>query len=90
MTWWEVAAVALFIVGFLAMGAVLAYRLYRNPFLLAQLLPVIWREVKPPFDKYILPHLIRLWARYDAETEDAWRECQRRGGRWNHRTRRCE
>jgi hypothetical protein len=90
MNWWEVAAIVLFAIGFLAMGAVLAVRLYRNPFLLTSLLPVIWRELKPPFDRYVLPHLIRLWARYDAETESAWRDCQRRGGRWNAVKKKCE
>ena len=79
-----------FIVGFVGMGAVLAVRLYRNPFLLASLVPVIWRELKPPFDKYILPHLIALWSRMDAETEQAWRDCQRRGGRWDHVRKRCD
>lgn len=37
------------------------------------------------------PHLLAyVTKRMPAEEEDAWRKCQLRGGKWNHRTRRCE
>lgn len=90
MSWWEWAAIGMFLLGFFAMGAVLAVRLYRNPFLLAGLIPVIWKHVKKPIVRHILPVVLRVFKRYDPETEAAWRDCERKAGKWNFRTRRCE
>lgn len=90
MSWWEWAAIGMFLLGFFAMGAVLAVRLYRNPFLLMGLVPVMWKHMKKPVVRYVVPLFFKLFKRMDPETEAAWRQCMRRGGEWNYRTRRCE
>lgn len=90
MSWWEWAAIACFLVGFVGVGAMMAVRLYNNPFLLAGLVPVIWQHMKPAVLKYIVPIFLRLFKRMDPVTEAEWRDCQRRGGKWNYRTRKCE
>lgn len=80
MSWLEIAAITFGLLGFAAMGAVLAFRIYRNPFLLAGLLPILWAHVKPVLFKY----LALLFARMDEEDE---KEMQRefragRHGEW--------
>jgi hypothetical protein len=87
MTWIETFAIIFGLLGFFAMGAVLAFRVYRNPFLLTGLVPVLWAHVKPVLVKHVLPYFL---GRMDEDTERAWRECERRGGKWNHRKKRCE
>lgn len=37
--------------------------------------------------KAVAPAVLR---RMPPELEKQWRDCERRGGRWNHRTKRCE
>jgi hypothetical protein len=86
VSWLETAAIVFGLLGFAAMGAVLAFRIYRNPFLLAGLLPIVWAHVKP----VLMPMLARLFRRLDEPTEKAWRDCVRRGGKWNYHKRRCE
>lgn len=56
MSWIEIAAIVFGLLGFTAMGAVLAFRIYRNPFLLAGLIPVLWSHVKPVLVKHVLPY----------------------------------
>ena len=90
MSWWEVAAIGLFVAGFLAMGALLAYRLYRNPFLLAGLVPVIWAHVKPVFIKHVWPVLLKVFGRMTPEEEAEMRREYRagRGDDWLRKWRR--
>lgn len=40
--------------------------------------------------KALLPKLMLLAQRMPADEEKAWRDCQKRGGRWNYQKRRCE
>ncbi len=90
MHWLEVAGIVFGLLGFFAIGGVLAFRVYRNPFLLAGLLPVIWDHVKPALIRHVVPLFLNLTKRMPPEEEAEWRDCQKRGGRWNHHTRRCE
>ena len=53
--------------------------------------PAFWGEVGKELFSKAWP---KIWAvlskRMDPETERRWRECERRGGKWNHVKRRCE
>lgn len=80
---WEWAAIVCFLLGFVGMGAVLAYRLYRNPFLLAGLIPTLWAHAKP-----VLLRIIML--RNSQEDERRMVECIRRGGEWDNFRKRCK
>jgi hypothetical protein len=75
MSWLETAAIIFGLLGFAAMGAVLALRLYHNPFLLSGLLPVLWTHVKPMLIKYVLP----LFRRMPPEEEAEWRRAVLQG-----------
>lgn len=75
MHWLEVAAIAFGLLGFAAMGAVLAYRLYHNPLLLVGLLPAIWAHLKPAFLRYVMP----IFQRMPPEEETEWRRAERQG-----------
>jgi nucleoside recognition membrane protein YjiH len=55
-------------------------------FLIAQR-PSFWIEFGVRIFKAILPTILK---RMPPEEEAAWRKCQLRGGKWNHRKRRCE
>ena len=53
--------------------------------------PVTWMNVGHAVVKAALPVVIAyVLKRKPPAEEQAWRDCQRRGGRWNDRTRRCE
>jgi hypothetical protein len=79
VTWQEGVGVAIVCLGLFAGAYVVSQRpsfwLEFGTRLLAKLLPLIWRVVSK---------------RMDPETEKAWRDCQRRGGKWNYHRRRCE
>jgi hypothetical protein len=81
MHWLEIAAIIFGLLGFAAMGAVLAYRLYHNPLLLTGLVPVLWRHVKPLFFKYIVPYFTK---RIPPEEEAEYRRAvlAGRGDEW--------
>jgi nucleoside recognition membrane protein YjiH len=55
-------------------------------FLVAQR-PSFWIEFGVRIFKAILPTILK---RMPPEEEAAWRKCMLRGGKWNHRKRRCE
>lgn len=75
MSWLEIALVLAVLVGAGAGTALVV----RNP--------AFWVGLGSAMLQGLLPVLTR---RMDPETERRWRECQLRGGRWNHRTRRCD
>lgn len=79
MNWLEIASIALVCLG-LAAGAFLFAR--RPEFwiefgyrLFERLWPLVWRVMSK---------------RMDPETEKAWRDCRRKGGKWNQHKKRCE
>jgi hypothetical protein len=79
MTWLEVALVAAVIVGVGAAGFLVAQR------------PAFWLDMGRELAKRLWPFVLAyVTKRMDPETEERWRQCQRRGGKWNHRTKRCE
>lgn len=79
MTWQEAVATLVILAG-LGAGA----------FLVAQR-PAFWIEFGFRILKAITPSIWGyLSKRMSPEEEARWHDCQRRGGRWNHRTRRCE
>lgn len=79
MTWQEVVAVGLVLVGLTAGGYMAAQR------------PAFWIELGGRLIKAFLPYAISyVTKRMPPEEEAAWRKCQLRGGKWNYRTRRCE
>jgi len=49
--------------------------------------PVFWIGMGKEIFKIMIPIIIK---RMPLEEEEAWRKCQLRGGRWNHRTKKCE
>jgi hypothetical protein len=79
MTWQEGVAVLVIVAG-LGAGA----------FLVAQR-PSFWIEFGARLLQRLGPRVIGyLTKRMPPEDEEAWRKCQLRGGKWNHRKRRCE
>jgi hypothetical protein len=79
MSWQEGVAVALVLVGLMAGGYIAAQR------------PAFWIEFGGRIFKKLLP-IIFAYAtkRMPPEQEKAWRDCERRGGKWNHFKKRCE
>jgi hypothetical protein len=49
--------------------------------------PTFWIGLGTVLFKAALPYLLK---RMPPEEEAEWRKCQLRGGKWNHRKRRCE
>lgn len=79
MSWVEFAALSILFVG-LGAGA----------FLVAQR-PSFWAALASSAVKAALPAAISvLTKRMPPDQEKAWRDCQKRGGKWNHLKRRCE
>jgi hypothetical protein len=79
VNWIEVALIAVVLAGLLA-GA----------FLVAQR-PSFWFGLGTVMLKAGMPYVIRyITKRMPPEQEKAWRDCERRGGKWNHLKRRCE
>jgi hypothetical protein len=53
--------------------------------------PAFWGDVISEIASKALPQIKHvLTKRMDPETEKRWRECERRGGKWNHMKKRCE
>ena len=53
--------------------------------------PVFWVGLGQAVAKAALPAIIAvILKRKPPAEEQAWRDCQRRGGRWNHLKKRCE
>ena len=75
MTWFEIIALAVLLLGVGAGGFLVAQR------------PTFWAGLLTVGLKAAWPYLVR---RMPAEQEQAWRDCIRRGGQWDHRTRRCK
>ncbi len=79
MSWQEIIAVIVVIAG---LGA--------GVFLAAQR-PAFWIEFGGRIFKQLLPLMITyITKRMPPDQESEWRKCQLRGGKWNHRKRRCE
>jgi hypothetical protein len=79
MTWQEGVGIALVCIGLLGGAFVVAQR------------PAFWIEFGARLIKALMPRLVGyVTKRMDLKTEAEWRKCQLRGGKWNHRTRRCE
>jgi hypothetical protein len=53
--------------------------------------PAFWGDVISEIATKAWPEIVKVFTkRMDPETEKAWRDCQRRGGKWNQHKRRCE
>lgn len=53
--------------------------------------PAFWMGLGSAIVKAAMPAIMAaVLKRMPPEQEKAWRDCQKRGGRWNNRTRRCE
>lgn len=79
MHWQEYLAIALVLLGLVAGGYIAAQR------------PAFWMEFGTRLLKAIWPFLFAyVTKRMDPKTEKAWRDCELRGGKWNHATKRCE
>jgi hypothetical protein len=46
-----------------------------------------FKELRPLIVGAVMATVLK---RMDPKDEEAWRKCQLRGGKWNHRKRRCE
>jgi hypothetical protein len=49
--------------------------------------PTFWVGLGAVIFKALLPFILK---RMPPEEEEAWRKCMLRGGKWNHKKRRCE
>lgn len=79
MNWIEAALIAAVLAGLIAGGVLAAQR------------PSFWFGLGTVMFRAGMPHLIEYIAkRMPPEEEEAWRKCQLRGGKWNHRKKRCE
>ena len=79
MTWLEIALIAFALAG-----------LFAGAFLVAQR-PSFWMGLGTELIKPVIPSVVRyMTKRMPPEQEAAWRECQKRGGKWNAHKRRCE
>ena len=75
MTWLEIAAIAVLLIGIGAGGYLVAQR------------PTFWVGMGVAAFRAVLPHLAK---RMTAEEEQAFRDCVRRGGEWDPMRKRCK
>ena len=75
MTWLEIAAIAVLLIGVGAGGYLVAQR----PTFWAGLVVVVFKAAWPFLSKRMTP-----------EQERAWRDCVRRGGEWDPMRKRCK
>jgi hypothetical protein len=75
VNWIEIAAIVVLLLGIGAGGFLVAQR------------PTFWLGMLTAVVKELLPVILR---RMTPAEEAAWRECQRRNGKWNHSKKRCE
>lgn len=75
MTALEITAIAVLFLGICAGGFLVAQR------------PTFWAGLVAVGIKAALPHLLK---RMPPEQEQAFRDCYRRGGKWDHLRRRCK
>jgi hypothetical protein len=53
--------------------------------------PAFWGDLVTQIASKAWPEIMKiLTKRMDPETEKRWRECQRRGGKWDHVRKRCD
>ena len=74
MTWLEIAAIAVLLIGIGAGGYLVAQR------------PTFWAGLVVVVFKAVLPHLAK---RMTPEQEKAFQDCVRRGGEWDFQRKRC-
>jgi len=74
MTWLEIAAIVVLLIGIGAGGYLVAQR------------PSFWVGLVVAMFKAALPHLAK---RMTAEQEKAYQDCVRRGGEWDFQRKRC-
>jgi hypothetical protein len=78
VNWIEVALIAAVLTGLVAGGVLAAQR------------PSFWFGLGTAMFRAGMPHLIKYIAkRMPPEEEEAWRNCQLRGGKWDHHRKRC-
>ena len=75
MTWLEIAAIVVLLIGIGAGGYLVAQR------------PTFWAGLVVVVFKAVLPHLAK---RMTAEQEREFRDCVRRGGEWDPMRKRCK
>jgi len=75
VSWIEFAAIVVLLIGIGAGGFLVAQR------------PTFWLGMLTAVVKALLPIVLK---RMPPEEEAAWRDCQRRNGKWNYRKKRCE
>jgi hypothetical protein len=53
--------------------------------------PAFWGDVISEIATKAWPEIVKVFTkRMDPETERRWRECERRGGKWDHMRKRCD
>jgi hypothetical protein len=53
--------------------------------------PAFWGDVISEIAAKAWPEIVKVFTkRMDPETEKRWRECERRGGKWDHMRKRCD
>lgn len=79
MSWPEGLAIVLVLIGLVAGGYIAAQR------------PAFWIEFGTRILRSLMPLIFAyITKRMDPKTEKAWRDCELRGGKWNHFKKRCE
>lgn len=75
MNWIDAALLAALLLGLVAGGFMVARS------------PVFWIGLAKEVVRGMLPIMLK---RMTPEQEQAWRDCERRGGKWNHQKKQCE
>lgn len=75
MNWIDAALFAALLLGLAAGGFMVARS------------PVFWVGLGKEVFRGMLPIIFK---RMTPEQEQAWRDCEKRGGKWNHQKKRCE
>jgi sulfite exporter TauE/SafE len=79
MSWQEGVGIVLVCIGLLGGAFAVAQR------------PAFWIEFGGRLIKALMPRLVTyVTKRMDPKTEAEWRKCQLRGGKWDHRRKRCD
>lgn len=79
MSWLEIICIIAVLAGLFAGAALVAQR------------PTFWIGMGTAIFRGVAPMIVAyVTKRMPPEQEKAWRDCQKRGGKWNYRTKRCE
>jgi hypothetical protein len=83
----DTALIIAFVIAALIGAVIGSILLFRNPTYWIGFGKLAFKELRPLITGVIMGTVLK---RMDPKEEEAWRKCELRGGKWNHRKRRCE